>query len=371
MSIVRFDSERGRWRFDGRKGGKRIQKFWPSDQKAAADEFKRRFDAEKEGFVGIRQVIEAVKSTKVEQPNVTVDQAIDRYREVVMPKKAQATREVEIKFLDEFYQYLYDRKVYYLEDLSLQHLEAYQTHLAKSLSEATVNRKFNAIKHFVRKCFDWKMIEENVGERVQRLSEDSKEYEIWTEDDFRLISQSVPPDMADFLWGLLITGLRPGQLGGLTYGDLDFENCSYETKTKKGGKWRKMELPAPPQFFALVTRRREKARFQGRDGAASLVFTTRAGKPVTHYAVNHAVKKARVKLGIEKRLCPYGLRHTFGTNLNKVGANLRAIAALLGHAQVTTSVRYTRNVDATLRALIDTSPTTRMADRSLVTKPGD
>lgn len=72
------------------------------------------------------------------------------------------------------------------------------------------------------------------------------------------------------------------------------------------------------------------------------------GKPPVK-AIKTAWATAKKKAGIERRIRPYDLRHAFATYALDAGADLKAVAEIMGHADVDTVLEHYQHTKETLR----------------------
>jgi integrase/recombinase XerD len=131
-------------------------------------------------------------------------------------------------------------------------------------------------------------------------------------------------------------GLRIEEACALSATDIDSKRMVIHVHLGKGGKDRYVML-SERLLFAL----REYWRLE-RPGLGFLFPGDSKGTHVHQETVRGSLRKAVLSCGLAKRVTPHVLRHCFGTHLLENGTSLRIIQALLGHASIRTTVRYTR-----------------------------
>ncbi|MBS0621282.1 MAG: site-specific tyrosine recombinase XerD [Verrucomicrobia bacterium] len=131
---------------------------------------------------------------------------------------------------------------------------------------------------------------------------------------------------------LYASGLRVSEVCGLNLQDVD--DAVVRVKGK-GGK----ERIVPIAKVAVAAIDHYLTHFRGEGGEA--LFVTSRGQRVSRTQVWRRVKLYAKQAGIQKKISPHTLRHSFATHLLENGADLRVIQEMLGHASVATTDRYT------------------------------
>lgn len=140
--------------------------------------------------------------------------------------------------------------------------------------------------------------------------------------------------MLDLLYA---TGLRVSELCALQLKDIQGEHLRVTGKGGKTrivpyGKWAKDSL----QNYIEVNRQKLL-----KEKESSIVFITQQGKQMTRQGFWKLLGNYAKKVGILEPLYPHMLRHSFATHLLWGGADLRAVQAMLGHTDISSTQIYT------------------------------
>lgn len=140
-------------------------------------------------------------------------------------------------------------------------------------------------------------------------------------------------------------GLRVSELVGLDLAHID-RGEGWLRVRGKGDKER--QVPFGSKAAAAL-----EAYLAVRGPESGPLFRNTRGGRLGDRAVRHRIKQYAIALTGDPALHPHTLRHAFATHLLRNGADLRAIQELLGHAQLSTTQKYTQVSLADLMAVYD------------------
>jgi integrase len=157
-------------------------------------------------------------------------------------------------------------------------------------------------------------------------------------------------DYTSLLRTAVFTGLRLGELLGLQWQDVDFEDRviivqrqwtkAHEFSTPKTTAGIR-RVPLTADMVALLKTEKEAAFSEGRAKPEDLVFPSRAGSPMMHRSVQRAFESIRDRAGLPEHLTFHDLRHAFASLAAHAGVETRMLSEAMGHSHATVTARYT------------------------------
>lgn len=224
----------------------------------------------------------------------------------------------------------------------------------ENLSPATMKLILSIVRQVFQKAKDFNIIKENPVNSIDIPKEKNKRLKVWNKDQIDLFfreAKSMRVGQRYYIGYViaLYTGLRRGEILGLKWSDIDFDNnliyirrtlssqhkvFKERTKTESGTR-----IVSMPKVLAeiLVAHREkleiEKVTYKDKYEDHDLVVCTLYGKPIDGKNFNRTFKDVATKLELPL-ITIHDLRHTHATAL--MGANIhpKLISERLGHANI-------------------------------------
>jgi site-specific recombinase XerD len=147
-------------------------------------------------------------------------------------------------------------------------------------------------------------------------------------------------------------GLRVSEACRIRVDDIDSRRMVLHIREAKRGRERYVML-SPRLLEAL------RAYWRAQRPVGPALFPGRCGnETMARATVCKALRKAARECGIAQRVTPHLLRHGFATDLLEQGVDLRTVQVLLGHASISSTIRYVHVTTARVKHVV--SPLDRL-----------
>jgi len=229
-------------------------------------------------------------------------------------------------------------------------LRRFQLHQRQTgVRPPTMNGSVAALRFF----FTVTLGRANVARQLLHVREPHKIPVVLSEEEVvRLLEAAPGPKYKAALSAAYGAGLRVSEVVALKVSDVDSQRMLLRIEQAKGRKDRFAILsPVLLELLRDWYRIAQPAVWLFPGGDRLLPLSTRQ--------FNRAVHGAAERAGINKRVTPHTLRHSFATHLLEQKTDIRLIQVLLGHARLDTTTLYAQVATNTLRAV--KSPLDRLA----------
>jgi integrase/recombinase XerD len=218
-------------------------------------------------------------------------------------------------------------------------LRRFQIHLRQNgVSAPTVNSTISGLRFFYRITLDRPEVVRHLAvvPKAHRLPVVLSPDEVT-----RLLEAASGPKYKAAFSLAYGAGLRVGEIAVLKVSDIDSKRKLLRIEQGKRRKDRYGILS--PKLLKLlrdwwVIERPKVWLFPGQDPI----------KPLSTRQLHRAVRAAAHRAGIDKRVSPHTLRHSFATHLLEAHVDIRVIQVLLGHAKLETTAIYTQVATRTI-----------------------
>ncbi len=220
-----------------------------------------------------------------------------------------------------------------IHTLTVEVLDQYRARrVSENVGPATINREMATLKHALSKAVEWKLLRKTAREELTAIRKyqepDGRLRYLSGEAEADRLLQACEPWLQPIVLTALHTGMRKGELLGLTWDCLDMTHGFIRLKQTKNGKAR--ALPFNETLWGLFS------QFRTRQDVP-WVFHDAEGR--RYRDVRHAFDRTCEAAGMTD-FHFHDLRHTFASWLAMKGIPLATVGILLGHTSPTMTLRY-------------------------------
>jgi len=212
---------------------------------------------------------------------------------------------------------------------------------AQGYSNGAINRYVAFLRHMITMAVKWGYLKEHsLKGKIDMLREPKDKWTFLTREEFERLFENLSETYHDLCYFLVMTGARLGEALSLKWENIIWEaEIAYLPDSKAN---RERVLVLSDSVLEMLEKRYEKLN----PGKSDRSF------PHSDSEFRRAFKRALEKAGLPRTIRIHDLRHTFASWLAMKGVPLQQIKDLLGHSQISTTLRYSHLCPDTLRKAV-------------------
>ena len=244
------------------------------------------------------------------------------------------------------YQMLLDKRETSPTEATAKDIQAFVTSMRRrGLAPSSISRHLSAVRMFHRFLLSEGLSDSDPTEHVPSPKMPRRLPEVLNREEIDLLMEqpdhTTPLGLRDraILEFLYATGLRASELLTFRRPDLMMD-LRLARVFGKGAKERL--VPVGRQALDMIWQYLEKVRpMITTKQSGEILFLNWRGRPLSRMGLWKILRTYVELAGIDKKVSPHTLRHSFATHLLEGGADLRAVQEMLGHVDIATTQIYT------------------------------
>jgi integrase len=322
-------------------------------------------------------ITERERGTLLQPDTTTVGELLDRYMETEVPRTVRPENRAayEIVIRRHLKPALGTIKV---RRLTVEHVESLYAELqAAGYSSSLIKKVHMRLGAALRLAKRWNIVHDVVTDAAKSPKLAYKQAEIWTPDETSaFLDAAADDDMYAYWLTMVETGARTSELLGVTWTDVDFQRGTLRlgaqvvrllrgtplvkqgSKTEAGARTIRLTAGTLSELKRYRAAWLEKKLASGEPewNPHDLVFCALSGRPLNHRNVRRRFDRIVREAGV-KPISPHSIRKTHITITIANGANIKAVAARVGHRDISTTLgvytALTASMDDELMSIVE------------------
>lgn len=231
-----------------------------------------------------------------------------------------------------------------LKKIQKNQIESLQILLKKNHNPKGINLIIGALKSIFREAILEGYLIKSPCEHIKTLSSDSAHEVFWTKAEIdQFLKANFSNELYIFFLVSLNTGMRKGELAGLCWDRVDFQQNTitvtrtrdkYELKERTKTKLKRV-IPMNDLVKSVML-----GLFQKRVSDQKLIFLKQNGDPINPHHIYRSFHEAQDKAEMKNHIRFHDVRHTFASQFVINGGSIYDLQKILGHTNVNMTMRY-------------------------------